>query len=77
MGMVFQSFNLFPHLTVLRNITFAPMKLLGVSKAEAEERADALLARIGLLDKRLEYPARLSGGQKAKGGHCARPCHAA
>ena len=66
MGMVFQSFNLFPHLTVLRNITFAPMKLLGVSKAEAEERADALLARIGLLDKRLEYPARLSGGQKQR-----------
>ena len=66
MGMVFQSFNLFPHLTVLRNITFAPMKLLGVSKAEAEERADALLARMGLLDKRLEYPARLSGGQKQR-----------
>lgn len=66
MGMVFQSFNMFNHLSVLENITIAPMKLLGLTKEEAEERADKLLARIGLTDKKHEYPRRLSGGQKQR-----------
>src|ERR687891_754962 len=66
LGIVFQSFNLFPHMTVLRNITLAPRKVLGLSRAEAEERAHTLLARIGLLDKADEYPDRLSGGQQQR-----------
>lgn len=66
MGMVFQSFNMFPHLNVLQNITLAPMKLLHISKEEAEQRADNLLKRIGLTDKKYEYPSRLSGGQKQR-----------
>lgn len=66
MGMVFQQFNLFPHLTVLENITLAPRKLLKLSKEDAEARADKLLARIGLMDKKYEYPRRLSGGQKQR-----------
>ncbi len=65
-GIVFQSFNLFPHMSVLRNITLAPRKALGLSKAEAEARADELLARFGLRDKRDEYPDRLSGGQQQR-----------
>lgn len=65
-GIVFQSFNLFPHMTVLRNITLAPVKALGLSRAEAEARALALLERFGLADKRDEYPDRLSGGQQQR-----------
>jgi polar amino acid transport system ATP-binding protein len=65
-GIVFQSFNLFPHMTVLENITLAPRKALGLSRAEAEQRADELLSRFGLADKRAEYPDRLSGGQQQR-----------
>ena len=65
-GIVFQSFNLFPHMSVLENITLAPRKALGLSRAEAEARADALLRRFGLADKREEYPDRLSGGQQQR-----------
>ena len=65
-GMVFQSYNLFPHMTVLRNITLAPIEVLGLAKAEAGERARQLLARIGLADKAHEYPDRLSGGQQQR-----------
>ena len=66
MGMVFQQFNLFPHLTVLRNLTIAPMKLLGVPKAGAEGKAMELLERVGLADKANAYPNQLSGGQKQR-----------
>lgn len=66
MGMVFQHFNLFPHLTVLQNITLAPVKLKLQKKDEAEENAKKLLARIGLLEKADEFPAMLSGGQKQR-----------
>ena len=65
-GIVFQSFNLFPHMTVLRNITIAPMKVLGLSAAEASERAERLLERFGLEEKAGEYPERLSGGQQQR-----------
>ena len=64
MGMVFQHFNLFPHMTVLDNITFAPVRLKMQTKAEAKENALRLLRRIGLEDKAGEYPNKLSGGQK-------------
>jgi polar amino acid transport system ATP-binding protein len=66
LGIVFQSFNLFPHMTVLRNVTLGPVKVLGQSKAEARDRAMTLLARIGLEDKSGEYPDRLSGGQQQR-----------
>ena len=66
MGMVFQQFNLFPHMTVLRNMTLAPMKLLKMSKAEAEEKALSLLKRVGLDDRANAYPSQLSGGQKQR-----------
>ena len=66
MGMVFQQFNLFPHLTVLRNLTIAPTKLLGVSKEDAEKRGMELLERVGLADKANAYPNQLSGGQKQR-----------
>ncbi len=66
MGMVFQSFNLFPNMTVLQNITYAPVKLKKMSKAEAEKKAEELLKRINLLDKKNEYPQSLSGGQKQR-----------
>jgi len=66
MGMVFQHFNLFPHLTVMENITLAPIKLNLQSKKEAEETAIKLLERIGLADKKDEYPNKLSGGQKQR-----------
>ncbi len=66
MGMVFQQFNLFPHMTVLRNMTLAPMKLLGKSKEEAEEKAHELLQRVGLDDRAESYPNQLSGGQKQR-----------
>ena len=65
-GIVFQSYNLFPHMTVLGNITLAPTKVLGLSKAAALERAMALLARFGLANKAKEYPDRLSGGQQQR-----------
>ena len=65
-GIVFQSFNLFPHMSVLENITLAPRKALRLSTAAAERRADDLLARFGLADKREEYPDRLSGGQQQR-----------
>jgi polar amino acid transport system ATP-binding protein len=65
-GIVFQSYNLFPHMSVLRNVTLAPRDALGLSKRDAEERATALLERFGLVDKRDEYPDRLSGGQQQR-----------
>ena len=65
-GIVFQSFNLFPHMSVLRNITLAPIKVLKLSKHEARARAYALLSRIGLAEKADEYPDRLSGGQQQR-----------
>jgi polar amino acid transport system ATP-binding protein len=65
-GIVFQAFNLFPHMTVLGNVTLAPRKVLGKSRAEADDEATALLQRFGLADKRLEYPDRLSGGQQQR-----------
>ncbi len=66
MGMVFQHFNLFPHMTVLRNMTIAPMKLLGKSQADAEAKAIELLKTVGLEDRAESYPAQLSGGQKQR-----------
>jgi polar amino acid transport system ATP-binding protein len=66
MGMVFQHFNLFPHLTVRRNITLAPTELKIMSQADADKRAEELLARVGLADKVDEWPERLSGGQKQR-----------
>lgn len=65
-GIVFQAFNLFPHMTVLRNITLAPRQALRLGKVEAEERARGLLARFGLVDKANDYPDRLSGGQQQR-----------
>ena len=65
-GIVFQSYNLFPHMSVLRNVTLAPRDVLGLSKRDADERATALLDRFGLADKRTEYPDRLSGGQQQR-----------
>ena len=66
MGMVFQHFNLFPHLTILRNMTIAPMKLNGLSKEDAEKKALSLLERVGLADRAKAYPSQLSGGQKQR-----------
>jgi ABC-type polar amino acid transport system ATPase subunit len=66
MGMVFQQFNLFPHMTILQNMTLAPIRLLGRSKAEAEEKAMALLKRVGLSDRAKAFPSQLSGGQKQR-----------
>lgn len=66
MGMVFQQFNLFPHMTVLKNLTVAPMKLLKMDKSQAEEKAMSLLKRVGLSDRAEAYPAQLSGGQKQR-----------
>lgn len=66
MGMVFQQFNLFPHKTVLENLTIAPIKVKGISKAEAEKKAFELLERVGLTDKAKAYPSSLSGGQKQR-----------
>ena len=66
MGMVFQHFNLFPHMTILRNMTLAPMTLLKKSKENAEAKALALLQRVGLADRANAYPSQLSGGQKQR-----------
>lgn len=66
MGMVFQQFNLFPHMTVLKNMTIAPVKLKKATKKEAEERALSLLERVGLADWANAYPSQLSGGQKQR-----------
>jgi polar amino acid transport system ATP-binding protein len=65
-GIVYQAFNLFPHMSVLTNITLAPRKVLGLNRTEAEERATRLLERFGLAEKRLDYPDRLSGGQQQR-----------
>jgi polar amino acid transport system ATP-binding protein len=65
-GIVFQSFNLFPHMSVLRNVTLAPRDALGLSKRDADERAMTLLTRFGLAEKRDDYPDRLSGGQQQR-----------
>ncbi len=66
MGMVFQQFNLFPHMSILKNMTIAPIKLLGMNEAEACAEAEKLLDRVGLLDKKDAYPNQLSGGQKQR-----------
>jgi polar amino acid transport system ATP-binding protein len=65
-GIVFQAFNLFPHMSVLDNVTLAPRRVLKRSRAEADDQADALLERFGLAEKRLDYPDRLSGGQQQR-----------
>lgn len=65
-GMVFQHFHLFPHMTVMNNLTYAPIKVKGMSKAQAESKAKELLNRVGLSDKADVYPSRLSGGQKQR-----------
>ncbi|NLC67787.1 MAG: amino acid ABC transporter ATP-binding protein [Clostridiaceae bacterium] len=65
-GMVFQQFNLFPHMTAIENITLAPMKVLKMGKEQAESKALELLDKVGLTDKAYEYPSRLSGGQKQR-----------
>ena len=66
MGMVFQQFNLFPHMTILKNMTIAPIKLLGKTKEQAEEQAMELLERVGLADRANAFPSQLSGGQKQR-----------
>ena len=66
MGMVFQHFNLFPHMTVLKNLTLGPTQLLGKSRQEAEDKAMSLLERVGLADRADAYPSQLSGGQKQR-----------
>lgn len=66
MGMVFQHFNLFPHMTILRNMTLGPTKLLKMSQEDADSKAMALLSRVGLKDRADAYPAQLSGGQKQR-----------
>lgn len=66
MGMVFQQFNLFPHMSILKNMTLAPTKLLGLREEEANREAERLLERVGLLDKRDAFPNQLSGGQKQR-----------
>ena len=77
MGMVFQQFNLFPHLTVLDNITLAPIKVKKMPKAEAEKLARELLNKVGLADKEDSYPAQLSGGQQQRICNSTCTCNAA
>lgn len=74
MGMVFQQFNLFPHMTVLKNLTLAPMKLLKMSQKEAEKKALDILDRVGLKDRADAYPSQLSGGQKQRVAICRALC---
>ena len=74
MGMVFQQFNLFPHMTVLKNLTLAPQKLLKKSKEDAEKKAMELLERVGLADRAGAYPEQLSGGQKQRVAICRALC---
>ena len=74
MGMVFQQFNLFPHKTVRQNITLAPVLLGKMTQEQADQRAQELLARVGLPDKANAYPAQLSGGQQPAYRDCARAC---
>ncbi len=74
MGMVFQQFNLFPHMTVLKNLTLAPIKLLQKTKEEAEKKAMELLERVGLKDRAEAYPEQLSGGQKQRVAICRALC---
>lgn len=74
MGMVFQQFNLFPHMTVLKNLTLAPMKLLKLNQKEAEKKALEILDRVGLKDRADAYPAQLSGGQKQRVAICRALC---
>ena len=66
MGMVFQQFNLFPHMSILKNMTIAPIKLLKISKQDAEAKAMSLLEKVGLADRADAYPSQLSGGQKQR-----------
>jgi len=66
LGMVFQSFNLWYHMTVMQNVIEAPVQVLGLSKAEAKDRAEALLAKVGIAEKRDVYPSHLSGGQQQR-----------
>lgn len=70
MMMVFQQFNLFPHMTILENLSLGPMKLQKKSKEEAKEKALSLLERVGLADKAIQYPQQLSGGQKQRAAIC-------
>ena len=74
MGMVFQQFNLFPHMTVLQNLTCAPMMLKKTPRAEAEQKAMQLLERVGLADRAASYPGQLSGGQKQRVAICRALC---
>ena len=74
MGMVFQQFNLFPHMTVLQNLTCAPMMLNKTPRAEAEQKAMQLLERVGLADRAASYPGQLSGGQKQRVAICRALC---
>lgn len=74
MGMVFQQFNLFPHMTVLKNLTVAPMKLQGISEREANEYAIKLLEKVGLADRANAYPNQLSGGQQQRIAICRALC---
>ena len=74
MGMVFQQFNLFPHMTVMKNLTLAPQKLLKKSRADAEKQAMELLERVGLSDRAEAYPSQLSGGQKQRVAICRALC---
>ncbi len=74
MGMVFQQFNLFPHMTVLKNLTLAPVKLLKKNSDEAEKKAMELLERVGLADRANAYPEQLSGGQKQRVAICRALC---
>ncbi len=74
MGMVFQQFNLFPHMTIMKNLTIAPMKLQGKTQAEAESYAKVLLDRVGLGDRANDYPSQLSGGQQQRIAICRALC---
>jgi general L-amino acid transport system ATP-binding protein len=72
-GMVFQSFNLFPHLTALANVALGPMRVRGLLRRDAEDRARLLLAKVGLVDQVHKFPGQLSGGQQHPGLHRQRP----